>query len=70
MNKIFLKVKNFFKEKIMRKFNIGDIAPVTAFYAVCNSRGEKLDMVKVTAGDRLPPCESRHFHYELYGYDN
>lgn len=54
----------------VRKFKIGDIAPVTAFYVVCNGKGEKLDLVKVTAGDRLPPCESKHFHYELYGYGN
>lgn len=50
----------------MRKFKIGDIAPITAFYVVCNGRGEKLDMVKVEEGDVLPPCESKHFHYELY----
>ena len=51
----------------MRKLKAGDIAPVTAFYIVCNQRGVQLDAIKVIEGEVLPPLKSKYFYYELYG---
>lgn len=67
--KEFHNIKNFAhtytKEVVMRKFNSGEIAPETATYCVIDSEGNVLKCVDVNKGDRLPPTESSHYHYEL-----
>ncbi len=49
----------------MRKFNSGEIAPVSATYCEVDSQGKVLNCVEVKKGDRLPPLQSSKHYYEL-----
>ncbi len=47
----------------MQKLNPGDIAPTTGRYKVVDSHGNKLDVVEVQEGNRLPPTQSSEYYY-------
>lgn len=48
----------------MKKYNPGDIAPKTGYYKVIDKKGNTLDKVSVSKGDRLPPTQSKDYFYE------
>ncbi len=49
----------------MRKFNPGDIAPMTGKYSVVDKNGKVLDTINCDKGNRLPPTQSSEYYYEL-----
>jgi len=47
------------------QLNPGDVAPKTGEYSRVDEGGNTVGTVHVSAGDRMPPCQSSDMHYEI-----
>jgi len=47
------------------QLNPGDVAPKTGEFRLVDESGNTIGSVHVSAGDRMPPCQSSGQHYEI-----
>jgi hypothetical protein len=49
----------------MEHLRSGNVAPWSGTYKVVASNGRIIGTINVTKGDRLPPTQSNHDHFEF-----